>query len=174
MIFNKIKLKNEKGFVMLFAVVLSAIIFSISLGMINISLKEINFGTSAKATNEAFFAADTGAECALFYDLVPVQSFFGSVDALTTVNGISAMCGGSSINIVGETQLFGPWNFIVLGLGEDKKSCAKVKVTRNFDGTGNLLNTQIISKGYNMGGNDSPDCSSTNTNRVERVLELTY
>ena len=174
MIFNKTKLKSKRGFVMLFAVVLSAIIFAISLGMINISLKEINFGTSAKATNEAFFAADTGAECALFYDLVPTQSFFGSVDALTTLNGINAMCGGSSINIVGETQLFGPWNFVVLGLGENQKSCAKVKVTRNLDPvTGALLSTQIISKGYNMGG-DSTDCSSTNNNRVERVLELTY
>ena len=174
MTFKKTTMKYKKGFVMLFAVVLSAIIFSISLGMINISLKEINFGTSARATNEAFFAADTGAECALFYDLVPTQSFFGSVDALSTLNGINAMCGGSSINIVGETQLFGPWNFVVLRLGENQKSCAKVKVTRNLDsGTGALLSTQVISKGYNMGG-DSIDCSSTNNNRVERVLELTY
>ncbi|MBP9714886.1 MAG: hypothetical protein KBD52_00115 [Candidatus Pacebacteria bacterium] len=174
MIFNKTKLKNKRGFVMLFAVVLSGIIFSISLGMINISLKEINFGTSAKATNEAFFAADTGAECALFYDLVPVQSFFGLEDALATINGINPMCGGSILNIEEEFTGVGPWNFVVLSLGENKKSCAKVKLTRTIDiSTGDLINTQIISKGYNMGG-DSTDCSSTNNNRVERVLELNY
>lgn len=173
MTFNKTKLNSKRGFVLLFAVVLSAIIFSISLGMINISLKEINFGTSAKATNEAFFAADTGAECALFYDLVPIESFFGSGDALL-ISGINPVCAGNTINLEEEFEGLGPWTFVVLGLGEEHKACAKVKITRILDSSNNILSTQIISKGYNMGGNDTPDCSSTNNNRVERVLELTY
>ena len=42
----------------------------------NISLKEIKFGTSARDTNDAFFAADTGAECALFNDKSTQTNFF--------------------------------------------------------------------------------------------------
>ena len=184
MIFKFTKMKSisyKKGFVLLFAVVLSAIIFSIVLGMINISLKEVNFGTSARATNEAFFAADTGAECALFYDIVPAQSFFGPVDPFTVdSNETNATCGGSVIDLnQGAESPFlnndpdGPWQFIVPALGENQDSCAIVRVTRTVNPIDSSISTEIISRGYNIGGH-TPDCTSTNNNRVERVLELTY
>lgn len=164
---------------MLFAIVLSAIIFSIAIGMMDISLKEINFSTSSKATNEAFFAADTGAECALYYDLVPAQSFFGPVDAITAADtDIDANCGGSSVNLnYGidsglDDDPVGPWLFIIPALGVDHKSCAIVRVERILQPDGSQ-NTQIISKGYNLGG-DTPECYSASPHRVERVLELNY
>ena len=55
-----LKIKKNKGFVLIFAVTLAAILLSIALGISQIALKEIKFGTSAKDTNDAFFAADTG------------------------------------------------------------------------------------------------------------------
>ena len=58
----------RSGFVMLFAVTLSAILLSIALGVTNIAFKEVRFSTNARDTNDAFFAADTGAEYALFND----------------------------------------------------------------------------------------------------------
>ncbi len=64
----KINLQNNTGFVMLFAVTLSAILLTIALGVSNIAFREVKFGTSARDTNDAFFAADTGAEYALFLD----------------------------------------------------------------------------------------------------------
>ena len=65
---NDKKLKNKKGFVILFAVTLSAILLSIALGVSNIAFNEAKFSTSVKNTNDAFFAADVGAEQALFWD----------------------------------------------------------------------------------------------------------
>ena len=53
---------------LLFAVTLAAIFLSIALGVANVALKEINFSTSAKDTNDAFFAADSGIEQALYND----------------------------------------------------------------------------------------------------------
>ena len=47
------KIKKNRGFVILFAVTLSSILLAIALGVANIALKEIRFGTSAKDTNEA-------------------------------------------------------------------------------------------------------------------------
>ena len=58
----------RSGFVMLFAVTLSAILLSIALGVTNIAFKELRFSTNARDTNDAFFAADTGIENALFKD----------------------------------------------------------------------------------------------------------
>ena len=57
-------IKKNKGFVLLFAVTLAAVFLSIALGISEVALKENNFSTSAKNTNDSFFAADTGEECA--------------------------------------------------------------------------------------------------------------
>ena len=62
------KIKKNKGFVLLFAVTLAAIFLSIALGVASVALREINFSTSAKDTNDAFFAADSGIEQALYND----------------------------------------------------------------------------------------------------------
>jgi len=55
------KFQYKKGFVVLFAVMLSSIILAITIGIANISIREIKFSTGAKDTNNAFFAADAGA-----------------------------------------------------------------------------------------------------------------
>jgi hypothetical protein len=47
---------------------LAAIFLSIALGVASVALREINFSTSAKDTNDAFFAADSGIEQALYND----------------------------------------------------------------------------------------------------------
>ena len=67
--YRKRKLSGS-GFVLLFAVTISAILLTIALGVANIALKEVKFGTSARDTNDAFFAADTGIEYTLFKDKI--------------------------------------------------------------------------------------------------------
>lgn len=65
----KIILKNnKKGFVLLFAVTLAALLLAIALGVSNIAAKELRFSINAQSTNDAFFAADSGAEYMLFKD----------------------------------------------------------------------------------------------------------
>ncbi len=91
----------HSGFVILFAVTISAILLSIAIGVINIALKEVEFGTSAKDTNEAFFAADTGIEYALFKDKSGAYS-------------------GASF-----------WTETIGGLGSGMQSCVIVTVTKS-------------------------------------------
>src|SRR3990167_808385 len=140
------KIKKNKGFVILFAVTLSSIIFTISLGVANIALKEIKFGTSAKDTNDAFFAADTGAECALFNDKSSSNSFVESG-------------GTGSVECLGDTfplnGSFPSWNFVLSGLGPEEKGCAKVTVSKDNITKAPLVLTNLISKGYNIGGDVS-------------------
>ncbi|KKP85726.1 hypothetical protein A3B84_00400 [Candidatus Nomurabacteria bacterium RIFCSPHIGHO2_02_FULL_35_13] len=150
--------KNEKGFVILYAVMISSMLLAISLGVANISLKEINFGTSAIDTNNAFFAADTGAECALFNDKSTESVFVESSSPTIT-------CNGNSITANESPALY--WSFIISGLGNSGNACAVVTVDKTDPAI-----TTIISKGYNVGGDTS--CVSTDSNRVERQLELNY
>jgi Tfp pilus assembly protein PilX len=92
--------KKNRGFVILFAVTLSAILLAIALGVANIALKEVKFGTSARDTNDAFFAADTGTEQALYND------------KLGNYSGTST------------------WSFVISGLGSGGLSCANVSIDK--------------------------------------------
>ncbi len=158
------KNKRNSAFVMLFAVVVSGIILTITLGVTDIALKELSFDTSAKSTNDAFFAADAGVECALFYELIGEgdSSAFGQPSA-----GLNTSCAGTDVDLNNgsSTPTTGPWTFYLYPLGSSGNACAIVNVTK----TSNPDVTTIVSKGYNLGGN-TYDCTSTNPNRVEREL----
>src|SRR3989344_1323414 len=79
-------LERSEGVVLLFAVTLTSILLAIAVGISNIALKELNFSTSARAANDAFFAADTGAECALFYDRSVSSTFAQGSPPTQTIN----------------------------------------------------------------------------------------
>lgn len=148
---------SRSGFVILFAVTISAILLSIALGVANIALKEIKFGTSGKDTNAAFFAADTGAECALFYDKTDStqNAFTGTATPMTCAGNSFPAPTPSPANV---------WNFTISGLGDLGQGCAKVTVDKTGPGT------KIISNGYNNGGGSCVQASNT----VERQIELNY
>jgi hypothetical protein len=113
--------KSGAGFVILFAVTISSILLAVALGAANIAYREVKFSTSAKDTNDAFFAADTGIESALLQDKAP--------------NSICAPAPSCS------------FSFDISQLGSSAKSC--VKVTANK--TASPFLTTIVSKGYNTG-----------------------
>lgn len=153
------KQERRSGFVILFAVTLSAILLSIALGVANIALREIKFGTSAKDTNNAFFAADVGAECALFNDRT-ISDIFVSSPSSTTIT-----CNDISINV--NNPSLSVWSFTVSKLGNDEQGCAKVTVDKTTP------TTQIISNGYNNGGSAPGSCVQA-SDTVERQLEVNY
>jgi Tfp pilus assembly protein PilX len=154
------KIKNNKGFVLLFTVTLAAIFLSIALGIGQIALKENNFSTSAVDTNNAFFAADTGLECALFYD-DPNETRSGTV--FTHPSNPSFKCNNVNIFASESTSV---WTFIVSGLGSTGQACSIVKVDK---ATSPPL-TIVTADGYNLGGSS---CTKP-PNAVDRELTTTY
>lgn len=148
MIKNKTQL--NKGFVLLYAVVVSSIILAIALGVMNIALKEINFTTSARDTNDAFFAADTGAECALFFNKgkIVTDPFPDFVN-----------CNGEDVEPVVDS--FGNTLYIIPNLGSSGNSCATFSITKD------ATSGQTVIKSIGRSNCDS-------NNYVERQLEVTY
>lgn len=135
----------------LFAVTLSGILLAIALGVANIALKEIKFGTNARDTNDAFFASDTAIEYILFQD----KPSPGPGPLFVPPSGTS------------ETR-----SYVVSGLGGTGISCAKVSVEKDNTSPPDTATT-ITSKGYNSGSQDGL-CVSTNPDRIERELLITY
>lgn len=152
---NLNKKKKISGFVLLYTMILSSIILAVTFGVTNIALKETNFSISARAANDAFFAADTGAECALFYDKASSDAFSGAE--------ISMECGGNPSEVVLNSSGADSWYFEVNGLGESQRACARVTLTRDQT----LFSTTIVSKGYS-------NCDVNLGNVVERELKISY
>jgi len=148
---------SRRGFALLYAVMISSIILAITLGVMDVATQEIKFGTSAKDTDDAFFAADTGAECALYYDrLAPTNNAFTGTATMS--------CAGNTITITSSGSPASFWSFTVPGLGSAGQGCAKVTVDKT------TTPTHVISKGYNDGGSSCVQ----GPNSVERQLELNY
>lgn len=59
---------KQKGFTLLYAVLVSSIVLSASLSIINIALKQHKLSALSRESQIAFYAANTGVDCALYWN----------------------------------------------------------------------------------------------------------
>ncbi len=156
----KLKIKNKnKGYAILFTVVIVGVILSIASGMANVAYKELILSSVAQDSQIAFYEADTGGECALYADLVKNLTFGGS----DFVCGKDDSGQAIAFDTTGITQ--GAVNTLVPKgpgmLGTFKGAGFKMV----FMPSGS--NKIIQSFGYN-------NFDTTNLRSVERALNITY
>jgi hypothetical protein len=130
---------KEQGVALLFVILLTSVLLLVALGIANVSYKELTFSLEARDSDKAFFAADTGIECALYLDK---ENFFdGSIHPFE--------CAGATLIVPATTS---PFQFVVpLGI-----ECAEITVDKLYnpdglsDGTlAHPFYTKISSVGYN-------------------------
>jgi Tfp pilus assembly protein PilX len=161
---------SQRGIALLFSMMLSAIFLTVAIGISSIAAKELNFSTSSKDTNNAFYAADTGVECALYNDKADILAF---VDTNSTgqIN-----CFGNVFTLKSQNEIdLLNFSFSMSGLGSSGNSCVKVNVIKQLDVTAEpyvVTSTKITSKGYSLG--EGEECTSSVMSRIERVLEVSY
>lgn len=135
------------GFTLLLSVLIASLLLSIGLSIFNIALKELILSSSGRDSQFAFYAADSGTECALYWDIK--ESAFSTTSPRTiTCNNQNFEVGG------GESSSF-TMNF------PPEPYCATVSVLKQDEAT------IIESRGYNT-------CSQQNPRRVERGIRVRY
>lgn len=155
--------RRNAGFTLLVAIMVTALILLVSFVVANVTLKQLLISQSAKESQYAFYNAESGMECAMFWDFFGGSSqfdpdFAGGV----TCNGQLVSTGaplhspetGTSV-VGGSTNSIFSFNLT--------RGCVIVRVTKNL-ATGD---TTIDSRGYNT-------CTSGAIRRLERGVELTY
>ncbi len=157
---------------MFIAVAIMSVLLLVSFAVVEITIKGSLFATSGRDSQYAFYAADAGIECALYWD----TKFEPSKFATSTV-GSPIQCGGSTISagqaIAGTTtqsRIGGGGNgnpTSVFGFTLNQGTnpvphCVIVTVTKLANGS-----TYVKSRGYNT-------CVANNPKRVERGVEVTY
>ena len=142
--FKKIHRTDHQGFVLLFSVVVSAVIFFIGAGIFAISFKELLISSLGKESQKAIFAADAGVECGLQVD---TDNYFVDNTAYSNVFN----CFGSRITDKYDNGI-NQYNFTVI---YPDKTCARVTVIKPYDGGPTTLTT-IYAQGYNKCNDTGP------------------
>ncbi len=155
----KNKEPTSAGFTLFIALVVMGTLLLIAAGIVSLATRQALISASGRESQHAFYAADTGVECALYWDVknpTGISAFATSTSSNITCASTPATVGGGGdsnpTSIFSFTLTPGPY-------------CATVKVTKVY--LGSVLRTTIESKGYNT-------CDLSNPRRVERAVRAIY
>ena len=174
------KNNNQKGFALLFAVLMSSLLLTVGLSIFSIALKELSISTSGRQSQYAFYAADSGRECALYWDKKA-----GGVPTLDGGEGVSGMLCNGQVFIAPENRE------TYIDFGSISNESGKISLSDNSvaDFTSPWFNVAITKCWKNVG---SVSCDTTqatnrilttiqsfghdldNDNKLERAIKQTY
>lgn len=152
----KNRINKKKGFTMLVAIVVTSMLLIISFVVANIAYKQLILANSNQESQYAFYNADSGVECAVYWD------FRNGVSAFATATTATILCNGQTINSMGGGGVGNATSTFTLNFGAPGKGCAVVQVGKHNN---NL--TIVDSRGYN-------NCTVGAARRLERAQKLTY
>lgn len=176
---TKKRLKRRAGFTLIFAILIASLLAGIGMAITNLALKQISITSVGRESQIAFYAADSGAECALYWDIhgpylsSPDTFYFQSHNYTQSGN---LHCGpnfspikpvitkGNFTAYNSKTDYSGNYDLNTFEVDYPPgPSCALVSVMKYYIGI-----TVVESNGIN-------DCSATNNPyRVERSIRVEY
>lgn len=145
---------SSRGFALLVAVVLTSVLLSVGLALLDITYKQILLSTTAKQSETAFYAADSALECALYWDQQHGSFSYASAASSITCDTTSIPVTSSVSSGVRTSRYAVPCT----GGGVS----ADVTIYKSSSGSSSLY-----ASGYNT-------CSVTDERRLERGLKATY
>lgn len=154
------KQKNQKGYAILFTVIIVSAISVITAGLTNAAYKQLILSSMAKDSQAAFFQADTAGDCALYADRV-----LGAIPPNITTTGGSWTCGGATLTV---TPTGGGYTiFPTSAVSNSTEPCFRITVTKDPVIVFPLIRTTISAKGYNI-------CNTSNIRTVEREIKVVF
>lgn len=150
---------TPRGFTLLLAVLIGSVLLALGFAIFNIVSKDIILSSAGRESQFAFYAADSGVECALYWDYQ--ADAFSTESALTQVT-----CGEENATLTRAFDaLTGEYRTTFsFSLGSAlTDACTAVEVTK----TDLPTQTVIVASGYNT-------CVVTNPRRIERAIRVQY
>ncbi len=160
---------DSSGIAIYIAITITGALVLVSFAIVSLALKQINISSAGRDSQAAFYAADSGVECALFWDAKNPngQTAFSTSSPQTTVscNADTSNPANATLSITRSSS----WPYATSTLGRMNFSprayCADIQVIKNY--TGGSVQTTIESRGYNT-------CLANATRRVERAVRVDY
>lgn len=159
---------SSAGFTLLIASLIGSILLTLAIFMTSIAQKEVLLSTLGRDSQYAFYAADAGAECALYWD------FRGAFDPNTATH--IPECSGQVVGEYIPSISTDTSDLVVGGQGygvpstitfEQNNRCVITDIVKlQVNGADQ---TVINSRGYNL-----PCTITDNPRRLERAIEMRY
>jgi Tfp pilus assembly protein PilX len=158
---KNVKLKTNRGFTLLLAALISSVVLTLAGSIFTIAQKQVTLSSLGRDSQFAFYAADTGAECALYWDI--------RYSAFSTISpGVTPSCDGQVLSLSGQEETPPYTVTFQTNLFTDASNgyCVDVAIEKN---TSNPF-TVIHADGYSV------PCAAleTSTRALQRSIELRY
>ncbi|MDZ4227110.1 MAG: hypothetical protein U1D26_01385 [Patescibacteria group bacterium] len=163
--------RGQRGFTLLLAALIASIVLALGSSIFSIAQKQVTLSSIGRDSQFAFYAADTAAECALYWD------FRYGYFATSTIEGIPepVSCDGQPMDASGRSDAF-PYTMtsqpmdLFTSASPPSDLCAQVTVTKSLDDTTGAIRTVVHANGY------STSCATITTNprALERSVQLHY
>ena len=178
---------KSMGIALVISVIIVSIVLAVGIGVSNIVSTEISLSNTGRQSQFAFYAADVGVDCAIYWDTAH-QGLSQSAFATSTPSGQNTLanaCAGDTLTVGGTAScvnsLDGSGISSACGSGDkkagvstfiltfDNGSCSKVTVIKRQDQlvAPTAIETFIHADGF------SAACNSTSPRVFQRSLETT-
>lgn len=174
---------TPRGFTVFFAVLVASLALAIGLAVYDLLLRELELSQTARESQYAIYAADTGVECALYWDFhydngTEVGSAFATStesnpptsnircnDQDVAATAVAASTWPQTESATAATTTFE----VYLVAGDTTSPCALVEVAKYAENPGDPPITKVVSRGRNT------SCSAVTSGlQIERALEVNY
>ncbi|HUO50129.1 MAG TPA: hypothetical protein VMU25_00975 [Candidatus Paceibacterota bacterium] len=168
------RISKKRGFTLLLAALVSSIALSLGTSIYTIVSKEILLSSIGRNSQFAFYAADTGAECALFWDeRSDIHPNTFATSSASQGTAASVMCDNVSAPVtIASASANAATSTFEVALFQDVAAggfCTDVTVAKFIDGTG-AVRTYVDVNGYNVACN----AIAGSPNALQRSVQLQY
>jgi hypothetical protein len=148
---NHIYGRRNRGFTLFIAIIVSSLLLSVGFSLSNIIFKQLIFSSTGKDSQIAFYAADSGVECASYWDWkfgdgLLVDREESPFSPFSNTGSGAILCGteevyikyqttnyNSSEGVTFDTESELEFHINLSGQGSQNPSCAVVIVSKSFD-----------------------------------------
>ena len=149
----------QRGFTILLAALIASLVLALGISVFSIAQKQLILSSTGRNSQLAFYAADTGAECALFWDMRNMAFDPGAETQLTPIG-----CDGDlGINVAKAGSAY-PYSYTFDF--DPNGYCVQVTVEKNTVHP----RTRIHADGFSVPCADI----DTSSRALQRSVELTY
>lgn len=153
---QKLKTNNQKGFTILLSALVASLVLTLGIAVFSVAQKQVILSSLGRSSQYAFYAADTGVECALYWDMR--HEYFS-----TTTSGVTPACDGTPLTFNGSQ---GALPYTISFRFQPNGYCADVTVTKSATDP----KTVIHADGF------STNCTeiAISGRTLQRSVELSY
>lgn len=163
--------REQRGFTLLLAAITSSIVLSLGAAIFAIAQKELALSSTGRESQFAFYAADTAAECALYWDVR--FNYF----ATSSPSGITPLCDGQTLDAALSAGDRALGSYTMTFSYTPNGYCATVSVIKSQNLSTGAVSSVVHADGYSTKVADRSACAaaiSTDKQALQRSVELHY